>query len=218
LKALFPATAKCYVDSYVKPGNPKRHEPDQTILRGGYTLKTGHLESLNGPSATLFEDGSLSGLAYYKSSLRHGKLLVWDKENRPLYYGEYVRGKKMGLVCLFVDGHPALIQECNSGEVTAQYLVAFNKSAPVAVPEDRLTPRQTAEFKTAADKLALFESDIDEGEKKVKACVAAWVKQNTVAMAHERYDASARRSAARHAADDAAMGEMWQGAMRRSGM
>ncbi len=141
-RALFPPTALVYVDSYKSPD-----DEDKVIVRGGYTLKKGDLKTLHGPAVRFFDDGSLATLAEYQSSLLHGKLRVWDEQGHRVYYGEYLQGRKNGLVCVFCDGSPWLIQQCERWEINAQYLVVFKRGTATAIPEDKLGPDELADFK-----------------------------------------------------------------------
>ena len=210
-----PRTSRVYVDHYVKVNHEtgKRYRGSP---RAGYTYKHGDLGPvLDGFSATLFEDGSLKGLASYKSSLRDGKMQVWDEDAHPAYYGEYIKGKKSGIVCWFAGGSPLLMQECDNGEITASYLVKYSEHRPTAVREDKLSPEEKEELKRAADELATFESSVVASEKRVKNILEDRFKRRRALIAREKYDAAARRSAALQESNDAAIGAGWNSALQR---
>ena len=78
-------------------------------LQGQFTLS--EERKLDGASATFYENHQLHSLALYSKGNLHGYLKVWNKKGDRVLYAEYKYGKKDGLVCLFRDGVPWLIEE-----------------------------------------------------------------------------------------------------------
>jgi len=180
MDTLFPKDAPVYVEKFL---NDK--------IRGGYTFNQG---KLNGPTAVLHEDGSLAMLASYAMSDRDGPLRRWDENQHRLLYVDYKRDRKHGLVCLFREDRPWFIQECDSGDVSAEYLVKWNEGKGEALPRDRLGPDDLREMISARTKLAQLESELEKSESDLKKSLREWFVEKDREMKRQRV---ARQSAAR---------------------
>lgn len=163
----------------IPPGWPAQFGIDNQIFFTTYNngamqslIHYGSQGKLIGPAATLYETGSLCTLAYYKDNLLTGSLRLWDQNRSRLLYAEYKRGKKQGLCCLFRKGWPWLIQECDKGEVSAQYLVRYASEQVNAVAEADLSDEEKPSLHAAVEKLAGLEEQIEAGEKRVKKAVS----------------------------------------------
>jgi hypothetical protein len=218
LQVRLPPNARIYVDHYVTV-DPATKKQCVAGIRAGYTYKQDLARGpvLQGLSGTLFEDGNLSGLANYRASRRHGKMQFWDKNANPVYYGEFATGRKSGLVCWFVSGVPTLVQECDSGEIAAQYLVTFNGGRPTAVREEKLTPEEETTFRRAAGELATFESNVETGEQTVKSSLENDFKQYRAMVARAKFEYEAQKWLEFHESNSRAMGDGWGAALQRSG-
>jgi len=208
----FPDDAPVYVSE----------NPDGSV-QGVYTFNEG---KLHGPAAALHPNGHLWVLANYNMSSRDGPLRLWGEDTRGLLYAEYLRGRKNGLVCLFRDGRPWFVQECDKGEVVAEYLVriAAGKSVPVAVRN--WNPEDAHEYRAAVNTLDSLDNQMKEGEDKLKKGLMDWYRKQTqrqrqelfTKLAPQRREDAREREMARRAADNAAFERMWRAALHRSGL
>jgi hypothetical protein len=180
MDTLFPQEALVYVEKF----------PSDKV-RGGYTFSQG---KLNGPSAVLYEDGSLAMLANYEMSEREGPLRHWDEEKRRLLYADYKHDKKHGLVCLFHEDWPWFIQECDTGNVSAEYLVKWNEGKAEVLARDRLQPDDLREMVTARTTLTKLESQLAKSESELKKSLRDWFQEKDKEIKRQRVT---RQSAAR---------------------
>jgi hypothetical protein len=150
---------------------------------------------------------------------RDGPVRLWERGGKRLLYAEYTRKRKAGLVCLFRDGVPWLIQEWDKGSVLGQYLVKFKEGVPEAVPDVKLSPEEAKEALTAQQKLVDLEAEIKTGEADVKKAIREVdkrIKQELVAEAASARRARQRdRQAANQAAASAKAASFWRGVLER---
>jgi len=200
----FPKEALVYVEKF----------PSEKI-RGVYTFAQG---KLNGPAAVLHEDGSLAMVATYATNDRDGPLRRWDTDKHRLLYADYRRDKKHGLVCLFREDRPWFIQECDSGDVSAEYLVKSREEKGEALTRDQLRPDDLREMVSARTKLAQLESQLEQRESELKKALREWFVEKDKEIKRQRV---ARQSAARRdeqrKREDAAQRNLqilWRSALR----
>jgi hypothetical protein len=210
-RMMFPDDASVYTPKY----------PNDEI-RGVYTFETGKLD---GWAAGLHQSGQLRFLGKYHESLRDGLLRRWDVNKQRLLYAEYARGNKNGLVCLFRDGMPWLIEEWKSGRMGGQYLVKWSEGSPSVVPRAALQGDDAKEFASAQKRLYELEAAIDREETELKQELREWYREEeqsarwakAAKMSVKRQQAMSKRIRARGAAGAAAARNAWQGALRRAG-
>ena len=128
---------------------------------------------LDGPSATLYENGKLKILATYPDAVRQGAFRVWDESGRMLLYVQYKDGKKHGVVCLFQTGKPWFIQEWKAGELTGETLV-------------RAAGGSSDDAKKA---LAGTEDMLQESDRDLRKNLRQWVQETTQDIREQNVDA-----------------------------
>lgn len=190
LEKLFPKDASLYLEKFA--GDK---------VRGIYTYSQGRLD---GPAAVLHEDESLAMLASYAMSSRDGTLRRWETDKRRLLYADYKRDKKEGLVCLFREDLPWFIQECDGGDVKAEYLVRWHESKPEVLSRSLLQGDDLREIISARTKLAELESQMERSESELKKTLREWYvdkereirKQKVVKKSAARRDEQRQREEA----------------------
>jgi antitoxin component YwqK of YwqJK toxin-antitoxin module len=206
---LFPQKAVVYVAKY--PNNQ---------LQGVFSLSNARL---HGAAASLYEDGSLQTLAFYKNANLHGPMKQWNSNKRRLLYAEYNSGKKDGLLCFFQDGIPWLLQQCDCGNVINEYLVRWTEqNACRILPVAQLTDAERTEAVKARQQLATMEETMRQNEGKLKQTLAEWYRkekqrvrqQQFVAGASDRHARQSERIIAHNAEDAAIMESNWRRALR----
>ncbi len=174
---------------------------------------------LHGPSASLYESGTLCSVAFFKDGLRDGPLRLWEEGRRRLLYAEYRLGNEHGTTCLFKDDLPWYIERWTRGFLSAGYLVRFVEGKWIAVPAQTLTDEQSAqEIARATAQLQQLREQVLAGEKDAKKSVDAWHEQMRREAA-KAYSLQARqaiinRMKARQAEENAQMQQMWRTALR----
>ena len=128
----------------------------------------GQQGKLDGHAATLYETGELQTLGSYTANSLDGPLRVWEKNKQRLLYAEYKRGKKQGVSCLFRDGLPWFVQDCDKDQVKSRYLVKFTGVTPVVRPDKGLSDPEKKELESAEQKLAELEEQMAEDQKTVR--------------------------------------------------
>ena len=158
---LFPEDVSVFVTKY----------PNEAI-QSIFTLSNAKLD---GAAATLYEDGHLQTLAFYRKAKRHGPLKLWKENAERLLYAEYKSGNKHGLLCLFQKGMPWLIQEWDKGKATSEYLVKSMGDIPRILPTTELIEDKSAEVSTAREQLIAVEETMNGNETQLKKQMAeAW--------------------------------------------
>lgn len=180
----FPRSANVCVGKYL---NGKTRN-----ICGYYNTK------LHGACAVLFEDGHLDTLADYHMGSRDGWVRLWNEDAERLYFGEYKRGTKHGLTCVFRNDLPWYIQEYDKGNLACVYLVIQKSGSFEAIREKDFTPEHARECALARDRLADLESQVDQREANVKKSVREWFLEVDRDIKQER--AAAQSVQARQAA------------------
>jgi hypothetical protein len=166
---------------------------------------------LHGPAIAQFEDGGLMMSGMYVNNERHGKFLVMAEDRSIRYAGEYDRGDKDGLICVFRAGAPLLIQECKNNESVFSYLI--DEQGKIAEQHKEEVPSAASEaFQSAVAFLDRTEDEFLKNEKQVKAyvdkvetSVRRWRAAQNSAMSLERFNDLQR---IRSNADAALMGTL----------
>jgi hypothetical protein len=202
----FPPSVSVYVGLY----------PNDAV-RGVFTIRQ---RKLDGPSATLYEDGSLATVAQYSTGLLHGALRLWEENKQRLLYAEYTKGEKHGVTCLFKKGKPWLVQEWTKGELRQQYLVKFLDQTPLVVPQVHLAGQQTQDFAEAVKRLDQLGAEILKGQEDL----LAWLKteddrlrKDKVAQLGARRGAAARGLTRRQWENAATFESSWRAALAGCG-
>ncbi|HUT88730.1 MAG TPA: hypothetical protein VMY37_04495 [Thermoguttaceae bacterium] len=214
------------------------------VIQGVHTYSYG---KLNGATAILDDNGKLSTLANYHKGQLDGQLRCWEQRkedeeriakkrgSRLLFFGEYSRGRKNGLSCLFDKGLPWLIQEWDKNTLVDEYLVKFADGKSTVVSWAKLEPvgpdlppkvfekriEKMKEFVSAKRRLRMLELKMQKHEVKIKKEVLTWYRkedQRIKQTRSARYSVAARQATserinARRAATAAVMeaqSEAWQ--------
>jgi antitoxin component YwqK of YwqJK toxin-antitoxin module len=197
--------------------------PNSEKIQGIFTVDEG---TLNGAAATLYEDGHLQTLAEnYKEGCLHGALRQWNKDGTRLFYGQYLRGEKDGVICLFQNGMPWLIQDWDKGKLLTEYFVKGAQGGPRIVPTTPATGDEKAKASEVHEQLNALDKKMEEGERKLKQFLNGWYKKRIkqmrqpVASAHAAAarDATSNRLRKRDAQNEAMHDEVWRRALRGSG-
>lgn len=188
-QSIFPSEAPILISKY----------PNGAI-QGVHTYAYG---KLNGMTAILDDNGKLSTLANYYKGRLNGQLRCWEETKekekrivkrrgpRLLFFGEYTRGRKNGLACLFNKGLPWLIQEWNKNNLVDEYLVEFVDGKPTVVSSRKLEPadpdlplqvfekriEKIREFVDAQRRLRKLEVKMQKREVKIKKQLLTWYRK-----------------------------------------
>jgi len=211
-KSLFPNDDLVYVAKY----------PSDKV-QGVHTFYQG---KLNGPAATLYEDGGLAALVNYSMSDRDGTIRLWEENKRRLLYAETKRGKMHGAVCLFRDDLPWFVQEYDMGDLTAEYLVKWKDGTSEVLPRDKLTSDDLRETAAARTRLTELEAEMDRNEARVKKALREWFQEKDKEVKQKRVakQSSTRREEQRKKQQTAQKnfqkrGESaWRNALRAAGL
>lgn len=124
---------------------------------------------IDGIAATFDEGGQLESLGRYDEADLDGVLRLWNKEGHRHFYGEYTKGNKNGLTCLFREDVPWYIQEWDNGALKGGYLVKWTGTTPVVIStEQSASGENKADFETAADQLSQLEKERKDAENLLK--------------------------------------------------
>ena len=95
----------------------------------------------------------------------------------------YVKGHKHGLLCLFRDGVPWLVQEWDKDKQIGEFVIFWPDSGnpPITLPAlvGNVNLATAVEGLVARQALSDLERTIDEGENDVKQGIAEWYKRLT---------------------------------------
>jgi len=157
----------------------------------------------------------------YKKGSLNGCLRQWDRDGKRVFYAEYGNGKKQGILCLFQDGMPWLIQEWEKAKAQNEYLVKWAQNSQRVLPTATLTGDDNEEMSRAHQQLAVLEKT----EIEFKNSLRDWRndevdrirRQNFVAGAKDRRKAQSGRIGAHNAQKAAATESFWQGVRQRTG-
>jgi S1-C subfamily serine protease len=208
----FPGANSVYEDKY----------PDGSLL-GFYTYEEG---KLHGPAVRLYESGRLMALAHYHMSKRDGELRSWNEQRQQLLYAKFVRGRKDGLLCLFRDDLPWLIQQWDKDQLVDSCLVKFEVGVPRAIPETKLSEEETTEYLEAKKELSELAAEMEANEDKLRVALRAWYREEDQRrkrqMASRLSPIKRDRISARNRAKEAAVAaevfrRRWQAALARTG-
>ena len=110
--------ADCYVQKHATGGLAGIHGRERGTLKG--------------PSVVLYEGGGLRMLGGYEKAARTGTFRMWDREKRLILYAQFKASKPDGLVVVFKDATPWLIQEWKAGELRRESTDAPDAHARLA--------------------------------------------------------------------------------------
>ena len=162
LMKLFPDNALVHVAKY----------PNDS-LQGLFTLNDKQARGkLDGAGATFHESGHFHTLAFYSKGNLHGSLKVWDEEGNRVLYAEYKNGKKNGLVCLFQDGEPCLIEEWtwqDQKNPKNKYLAKGTQGGSLLLSKD-----EDGEMSKAIQQLVDLETTMQQNDRKLKKELLEW--------------------------------------------
>jgi hypothetical protein len=127
---------------------------------------TRNMAVLNGPTALVHPSGSLFVLVTnYSKDKIDGCVKLWDEQGGPLFYSQYLRGRRHGILCYCRDGVLCLIQDCDMGKPLRQYLVKWTEADPQILLKDELTGDDAEKFRVATDELTQFERHMDQNQR-----------------------------------------------------
>lgn len=167
---------------------------------------------LHGAAAVLHEGGGLARLARYHEGQVDGQLRHWEKQQPKKqgepkqqaacmeFFGQYVRGRKDGLVCVFRERSPWLIQDWEKGRLVREYLVKPVGGKPALVSWDELKPADPdlpeavfaermeliKDFTTAQRRLKSLETQLRKSETETKRQLAAWYRDEDRRIKQQR--------------------------------
>ena len=129
---------------------------------------------LFGPLAGRYDNGQAMICLTYVVGNRHGSLLCWDEQGRPLVYEQYKNGVRNGLRCVFKscggacqEGHLWLTEEWSNGRRLASHLrTAQGQESSQGALND-----QNADYLGAKKALADFEATLGKNEQQLKISV-----------------------------------------------
>jgi hypothetical protein len=129
------------------------------------------------------------------------------------------------VVCLFQNGIPWLIQECDTGAPQHEYLVTWTQNNPCILPATELTGGELADISKARQHLATREKTNQENEAKLKQWLVDRHRKGETQKRNQRFTdgAADRRAAAsdrigaHNAQKSAVMESNWRSALDRSG-
>jgi hypothetical protein len=176
-----------------------KHKDNYSVLmpmqknKTPFALLTQSSGKLNGPAFAQFADGGLMMAGMYANNSRTGKFVVFSEDRAIRFAAEYDKGDKEGLVCVFRNGAPLLLQECRNNKPEVTHLVGDDhkilmtfKGLPSSMP--------TAAVEALAF-LARVEDELRDGENKIKSYVArvekavrTWRAARNGAMARARFN------------------------------
>lgn len=146
---------------------------------------------LHGFSCAEFEDGGLMMYGGYTENERDVRLLVLAEDRSIRFAGEYAKGDKEGLVCVFRSGKPLLVQVCRRDRATESHLIGDD--GRVAASYDDVSGTDAPDLIAALSLLKNVEDELREGEKKVKQ----YVEKVELAVRNWRAAQNGMRSQAR---------------------
>ena len=211
-KTLFPKKMQPYIARYADGS-----------IQGVFALNS--KGKLDGAAATLHENGHLQTLAGYSRGNLDGRLRQWDKRGKRVFYAEYRNGGKRGVLCLFQEGAPWLIQEYDFGKCKNEYLVKLTQDGSGLLSADELSAGEIEEMSGARRQLSALEDTMQRSEAKLKAELLRRYrdyeekirKQRQTGSAADRRAAASDRIKSHNAERSAAMESNWRCALGRSG-
>jgi hypothetical protein len=123
---------------------------------------------LHGFSCAEFQDGGLMMYGGFTKNERDVQLLVLSEDRSIRFAGEYDKGDREGMTCLFHHGRPVLAQVCKNDGVSESHL--FDADGRVIASASGDADGNPA-FKEALALAKKVEDELREGEKKVKVYV-----------------------------------------------
>jgi hypothetical protein len=191
-------------------------------LQGVYSLKAAKID---GAAATLYEAGHLQTLALYSKGSLNGSLKQWDETGQRLLYADFKNGRKHGLICLFRDGMPWLVQEWDKGDAEGEYLVQWHDDGPSIISSAKMSVDEKQEHSTALAKLDALQKAMNRSEGKLKRELADWFRKEDELAKQKRFVAGASDRRARERARSAAHAEQaaltnrawWRAVLNQSG-
>ncbi|MCE5267965.1 MAG: hypothetical protein LLG00_08775 [Planctomycetaceae bacterium] len=121
--------------------------------------------------ATLHANGGLQTLAQYKDGELDGPRKRWAEDGTRLFYAEYKRGKKDGVLCLFQKGRPRWIEEWKWQSQKApqnEYLVKVASDGFRLVPANQATSDEKEEMQKARQEAFDAQRDLTTSEMQLK--------------------------------------------------
>lgn len=161
---------------------PFRHLYPDGSLAGQYAWNEG---KLHGWALTVYENQQPLLLAQYNESRREGPLRIWNEYGTISYFGEFKNGEPHGLKCLFEQGMPWLVEECNLGDLQARYRIDWREGTPTIVEivgGGELTDPLTA---AAVEALAALEENLALRERSIRVDFTKWYRKNRDALRAE---------------------------------
>ncbi len=152
-------------------------------VRGVYSLDNAKLD---GYAIELYESGYFHTFARYKSARLDGRMMQWKEDGRRLLFAQHKRGNKHGLICLFRNNLPWLLQEWDKGSLQSGYLVSYSENRYNLIPKTQFSDRQTEEYGTAQSELALLESSFEDDGNQLKRELAQWYREESHKIRRQR--------------------------------
>ena len=189
-------------------------------VRGVFTLSKA---KLHGASATVYASGHLHTAAFYAEGRLHGPVRIWTEQKERLLYAEYKNGNKHGLICLYRERAPWLLQEWDNAKLEAEYLVSYAGATPTVLPSSNLA-EHTDDLAAAQRQIEDLEENIRREQNKIKADAADWtrkedkkIKQRRIAeLASGRYQPTTHTNGEANTAAASKLEMRWRAALHNS--
>lgn len=141
-------------------------------------------EEFHGPSLFLNEDGTRHWAAEYQAGDRNGSLWIWNRDRQLALHAQYASGRKRGVLCLFRDALPWMVQEWDKDRVTAGYLIKWNGAEPSLSARDQASDLDKAQFDAAEKYLAELEEGLRADESESQKDLARGLRE--ISQANKR--------------------------------
>ncbi len=130
----------------------------------------------HGASATLHDNGRLKTIAFYSEGRLNGPVRTWTDEKQRLLYAEYRNGDKQGLVCLYRQEKPWLVQEWDRAKLQREYLVSCDSESPAVLSSVDIQGNR-AELADALGQLNDLEEEMRLEHSRIRSEISRWASR-----------------------------------------
>jgi len=176
-----------------------------------YALVQQRNGSMHGLTLGQYENKQRMVYASYDNGRRHGVLMTWGEDGRPRLWGQYNNGKRHGFLCWHEDEKLSLLMQFKADQI--EWIQLMDDLEPL---EGFKTREEADRHDLAKPRLARFdefESNLKKNEvvfrKQVKEFEMGRRRALAAQLAPEKRRLQSARGAARAAAENAALSEMY---------
>ncbi len=156
---------------------------------------------LHGASVTLYDNGRLETIAFYRDGKLHGPARSWTDQRQRILYAEYKNGSKHGLICLYRGEKPWLVQEWNNAKLKHEYLVNYESDMPAILSTSDINGTSD-DLKQAQRQLNELEEKMRAGHARIRIELTDWIRKQDQNIKQRRVtEAAAGRRPSLDAAD-----------------